>query len=336
MPSCPVSTVVRPTRIRMEASSICQLRCPSCPTAGGAIRPVIGSGFLAFDDFRRTMDENPWVRRIELSNYGEIFLNPDLLGILEYAHARRVSLTADNGVNLNRVSEEVLEGLVRFRMHSMSCSIDGASSATYGIYRVGGDFQTVIENIRSLNRYKEKHGSRYPLLNWQFVVMGHNEQEIASARALARELLMRFDLKLTWDEDHFAIRDKDHVRRELGYASREEFRVRRGRDYVQQICHQLWDQPQINWDGKVLGCCRNFWGTFGGNAFQDGLLRVINGENMRHVRDMLLGRAVERPGIPCTSCDIYQNMKASGRWLHRGPLRQATRVVERAFRLLGR
>jgi MoaA/NifB/PqqE/SkfB family radical SAM enzyme len=280
------------------------------------------------------VDANPWIRRIELSNYGEIFLNPDLLRILEYAHARGVSLTADNGVNFNRVSEEVLDGLVRFRFRSMSCSIDGASDATYGIYRVGGDFQTVIENIRSLNRYKKNYGSRYPLLNWQFVVMGHNEHEITAAREFASDLRMRFHLRLTWDEEHFAVRDKERVRREIGYASRHEFRSRHGRDYVQQICHQLWDLPQINWDGQVLGCCRNFWGAFGGNAFQEGLIEAVNSENMRCARDMLLGRSSERPGIPCSSCDIYQHMKATNRWLYRGPLRHMTRAVKRASRLL--
>ena len=134
------SNVVRPSRLRMEASSVCQLRCPSCPTARGAIRPIIGNGFLAFADFRRIVDENPWVRRIELSNYGEMFLNPDLLSMLRYAHARGVSLSANNGVNLNTVGEDILEGLVQFRFRSMTCSIDGASDETYRRYRVNGDF----------------------------------------------------------------------------------------------------------------------------------------------------------------------------------------------------
>lgn len=326
--------VVRPRRLRVEASSVCQLRCPSCPTASGAVRPVIGNGFLAFDAFRKVVDENPFVRRIEFSNYGEMFLNPDLLKMLEYAHARGVSLTADNGVNLNRVSEEVLEGLVRFRFHSMTCSIDGASDATYRMYRIGGDFHEVIENIRTLNHYKEKHGAKYPLLNWQFVVMGHNEHEISRVRELARELHMRLYLKLTWDEEHFAVHDKEHVRREMGYASREEFKARRGYDYSQPICHQLWDQPQINWDGKVLGCCRNFWREFEGNAFTEGLLPAVNSEGIRYARDMLLGKAAERPEIPCTTCDIYREMKARSQWLHRGALHHVSRVANCAVRML--
>ena len=50
-----------PSKIRLEASSFCQLRCPSCPTTAGAINPAIGNGFLHFDDFRTLLDDNPSV-----------------------------------------------------------------------------------------------------------------------------------------------------------------------------------------------------------------------------------------------------------------------------------
>lgn len=296
----------------------------------------MGAGFLGLDDFTKTLDENPWVSQIELSNYGEMFLNPSLLDIMTEAHRRGVSLIARNGVNLNTVGEDVLEGLVRCRFEIMTCSIDGATDETYRLYRVNGDFDTVIENIRKINRFKNEYRSRYPLLTWQFVVMGHNEHEIPAARKMARDLQMKFHLKLTWDDQHSPVHDKELLRREIGAASREEFRRKRGRDYMQQICHQLWDQPQINWDGRVLGCCRNFWCDFGSNAFREGLLKAVNSENMRYARDMLMGRNAERPGIPCTSCDIYLDMKAANRWLYRGSLRHIARAASGVSRLLRR
>lgn len=45
--------------------------------------------------------------------------------------------------------------------------------------------------------------------------------------------------------------------------------------------------PQINWDGKLLGCCLNFWGDFGGNAFEQGLEHVLSSENLAYARRML-------------------------------------------------
>jgi MoaA/NifB/PqqE/SkfB family radical SAM enzyme len=315
--SPPAMPPIRPRQIRLEASSACQLRCPSCPTTTKATRPVIGSGWLRFSDFRQLVDDNPWVEEIELSNYGEIFLNPQLPQIMEYAQRRGLVLTCDNGANLNRVSEEALEALVRFRFHSLTCSIDGASPDTYGVYRIRGDFNRVIANIRRINHHKETYESRFPLLTWQFVVFGHNEHDLPAARQLARELNMTFYAKLSWDSQFSPIRDKEAVKREIGLdaATREEFRERHGVGYLDEICTQLWDAPQINWDGKVLGCCRNYWGDFGSNALTEGLLPSINSERMRYARQMLLGQAPARPDIPCSTCAVYLDRARTRKWV---------------------
>lgn len=310
---------IRPSGIRLEASSHCQLRCPSCPTTTGAINPAIGGGFLKFNDFKELLDKNPWIRRVELSNYGEILLNPELLKMLEYAYGRQITLTAGNGVNLNHAKEEVLEGLVKYRMKDLTVSIDGASQETYQIYRVRGKFDEVIGHINKINKYKQKYNSELPRLAWQFIVFGHNEHEIPKARKMAEDLNMKFNLKLTWDNDFSPIKDIEYVRKQIGVGAvtREEFSEKWGVNYQQRICHQLWNLPQINWDGKVLGCCRNFWGDFGANAFKDGLLPAVNSEKMQYARNMLTGSAPEREDIPCTTCEIYLDMKAKKHWLRR-------------------
>jgi hypothetical protein len=63
----------KPSKIRLEASSICQLRCPSCSTASGANRPIVGSGFLKLRDFKKIVDENPWLKEIELRTTARYF-----------------------------------------------------------------------------------------------------------------------------------------------------------------------------------------------------------------------------------------------------------------------
>ncbi len=327
--------MLKPKHIRLEASSFCQLRCPSCPTTSKAIHPAVGSGFLKLDDFQRLLDANPWIRAVELSNYGEMFLNPDLSNIIKEASKRDVRLHADNGVNLNHVKEGVLEDLVRYRLHSMTCSIDGASNETYKRYRVRGNFESVIENIEKINQLKKQYRSSYPILAWQFVVFGHNEHEIPSARELATRLNMEFRPKLSWDMDFSPVRDRDIVITQLGLgvATRKEYRERYRVDYMQGICHQLWDQPQINWDGKLLGCCRNFWGDFGGNAFKDGLLNSLNNEKIQYAREMLSGKRAARADIPCTTCEIYLGMEADQRWLKRGWVWRLARVARMCGRL---
>jgi hypothetical protein len=308
---------VHPAKIRLEASSACQLRCPSCPTTTGAARPVVGRGFLKFDDFKTLIDANPWVREIELSNYGEIFVNPELGAIIAYAHARGVTLACDNGANLNNIQDSVLEALVRYGFRSITCSIDGASQQTYSVYRVRGDFDDVMANIERINHYKRIYHSKLPALTWQFIAFGHNEHEIAMAQQRAADLDMGFYVKLSWDSSLSPVKNTGLVRTAAGVdaASREEFREKHGHDYMQGICGQLWETPQINWDGKVLGCARNFWGEFGGNAFTDGLLACINSEKLQYARRMLQGEVPAKAGIPCTTCEIYLGRRRDSQWI---------------------
>ena len=148
---------ITPSRIQLEASSICQLKCPCCPNTSRAIRPTIGSGFLKLLDFKKLLDQNPRIEEIGLSNYGEMFLNPKLLAIFQYAYERKVVLTANTGVNLNYANSTVLEGLVKYQFQSMACSIDGASNETYKQYRVNGDLQVVLENVKKINSFKNQY-----------------------------------------------------------------------------------------------------------------------------------------------------------------------------------
>ena len=314
-PGAPVS----PTRVRLEATTHCQLKCPTCVTATGELYQHMARGFLRFDDFKRFIDSNSRVREIELSNFGEMFLNPHLPEIMEYACDRGVRLSATNGVNLNTVRDSTLEALVKFKFFHMRCSIDGASQETYQQYRVRGNFDRVIENIDRINAYKKQYQSEFPLMTWQFVVFGHNEHEIASARQMAQQRGMAFETKLNWDETWSPVRDRDMVRREMGIdaASRSEFREKHGSSYMESVCHQLWDQPLVNFDGSIWGCCRNCWKAFEGNAFEADLETALNSEQMQYARRMLTEGVEPRADVPCTTCSIYKTMRREGRRLDR-------------------
>jgi Iron-sulfur cluster-binding domain len=182
---------------------------------------------------------------------------------------------------------------------------------------VRGDFDAVINNIERINVHKRAHASDLPHLVWQFVVFGHNEHEIPIAREMAERLGMEFRTKLTWDSKFSPIRDKEFVRAQTGAqaVTRDEFEELLGEKYASGICHELWDDPQINWDGKVLGCCRNFWGDFGGNAFNEGLIESLNNEKMAYAREMLSGRKPPRDDIPCTTCENYHAMRDRSRFI---------------------
>jgi MoaA/NifB/PqqE/SkfB family radical SAM enzyme len=296
--------------VNIDASTTCQLKCPSCPTGDGTSKQsAIGWGHLNLDDFKGFVDGHPALKHIELSNWGEIFLNPDLKDIISYAHLKNVSLSATNGVNLNTASDDVLEHMVKCGFKHLVCAIDGASEESYPVYRKGGSLRSVLDNIRKINLFKEKYRSGLPVLCWQFIFMGHNEHELPLARRMAEELGMDFTTKLNWDPTFSPVKDKDLVRKDGGIdaADRKEFEQKHKRDY-KEYCHQLWVSPQINWDGKLLGCNRNYWGDFG-NVFESGLDECLKSERYIYAKQMLLGEKKPRNDIPCTHCHHYKNMK---------------------------
>jgi MoaA/NifB/PqqE/SkfB family radical SAM enzyme len=316
-----------PSAVRIDASTACQLRCPGCPTATGVVGQKLGTGFLRFDDFVRFLENHPKVQQIELSNWGEAFLNPDLVRILRHGDENGIALTMANGANLNRATPEALEAVVRHRLRYLSCSIDGASQETYAAYRVNGDFERVIGHIRRIQELKARYRSRYPVLRWQFVAFGHNEHEIATARDMARELGMEFHLKLAWDDLYGApqspIRDREAVRKAGGSsaADRREYEDVHGRHYIEEACHQMWTSPQINTDGRVLGCTINHSHDYG-NAFRDGLDTVLAADSMQRARGMLMGLVDPQPDIPCSNCSVYAYRRQHRRWVD--PARLAT------------
>lgn len=236
------------------------------------------------------------------------FLNPDLKKIIKFAYENNIILTAFNGVNFNDVSEDVLEDLVKYQFHGLTCSMDAASQETYIKYRVGGDFDKVISNIRKINYYKEKYNSIYPILNYKFIVFGHNEDEIPKAKQLAKELNMDIIFASNWDNDFSPIRNKEFVSKETTLS--DIFESNFGQDakikYQSDVCNQMWANPQINWDGTLLGCCVLYQDDFGVNVFDVGLKEALNSEKFLYAKKMLLNQAEPREDIPCAKCEVYK------------------------------
>ena len=307
--------LIEPLALRVDASTVCQLGCALCVATTGERSMFIGRGHLKPADFERLLDSYPALERVELANWGEALLNPQLPAILECAASRGVATTIDEGANLNDVSDETLEALVVSGVRVLRVAIDGATRESYARYRVGGDLRKVIANVRRINHYKRKHGSRFPHLIMQFICFEHNTHELERALLLARMLDMEPFVKL--DVFLSSLPEGLHalVEKHAGYVDREAHRAGESRHYMWKHCLEMWRSPQVNWDGKLLGCSRNIWGVYAGDVFGGDLLAAVNNERMNYARAMLRGEAPSREDIPCGSCSVYRSMREERRWI---------------------
>ena len=64
---------IKPVKIRLDASTICQLKCPTCKTTDGITARDLGARTLKFENFKNLVDANPWIKQVELSSQGENF-----------------------------------------------------------------------------------------------------------------------------------------------------------------------------------------------------------------------------------------------------------------------
>ncbi len=316
---------VSPREARLDVSSLCQLECVRCPVRQRQGRSFIGRGVMAVAEFVRFMEQNPQVRVIELGNSGEVFLNPDLPELLRAAADRGVATRIAEGVNLNDASNEALEALVKFRVLALRVAMDGVTQETYAKYRIGGVLMKVLANVTRINAFKKEYGSDRPRLILQFVPFGHNEHELGKAVVLARMMGMEVDFRLNTFPDTFPLRDPAGLARLLGYSDKASYLEKTGKVYMREICLQLWRAPQVNWDGRLLGCSGNASVSYASYALGGAFAMEINNERIRYARQMLMGRVPPREDMPCTRCETYSDYRRLGLWFEPDEIRAAMR-----------
>jgi len=297
------------TECSIDFSTICQLRCKECSTSKGITHNgIVGRGQFSLSSFKVFLYNNPQIRRIEMSNWGEIFLNKEIKDIIRFAYEKGVQLYCGNGTNFNDVDDDVLESLVRYKVQYLNLSIDGATQETYVKYRVNGNISKVFDNIERLNHYKDLYNSEYPKLSWQFIIFGHNEHEIPLVKQLCVKYNMVFNPKLNYSS-FSPIINKDFVRQEsgLGVADRNEYKELHKSEY-KAPCYQCFSSPQINWNGDILGCCVNKWKVMG-NVFDTSIAEWEQSEYYQKLKDILFEGVNPEENYPCFHCPNYQKVR---------------------------
>lgn len=285
-----------PYWLTIDPSSICNLQCVFCPT--GQRRGTRTQAILTRERFAGIMKKlGPYLFHVDFCNWGEPLLNRDLADMIALAKSYGPTVKVDSNLNA-AMNEQDARALIGSGLDRLTMSVDGASQATYEIYRRGGNFATVIRNMELLVKAKKTSGLPVPHLHWQFLVFRHNEHEIETARAMSREIgvdsigftapFCSPDWVSTNDEyNNYLVKDDTVVFKQ-----------------ARKACNWLWSGITINADGSVSPCCsvedqKDDFGKFTGKPF---FLLWNNGEYRaarRFVRDRLPGK---RTNV-CTRCD---------------------------------
>ena len=243
----------RPFMLMVEPTNFCNLKCPLCPSGNGQmLRP---RGTMGLQDFEKLVDElGDEVFMMMLWNQGEPYINKCFNQMVRYAHDRGIfTFTSTNGHFVR--SDEQAQAIVESGLDEIIVSLDGVDQQTYEKYRVGGQIDRVFDGVRRLVKAKEALDSLTPLINLQFIVMKHNERDLAEAEELAKGLqvdkfLVKTAQVYTADDADEFLPEEERFRR---YEREQEELVVKGQPA--RGCKVLWYSSMVNWDGAVAPCC---------------------------------------------------------------------------------
>jgi radical SAM protein with 4Fe4S-binding SPASM domain len=174
--------------------------------------------------------------------------------MVSYAKTNNIFVsTSTNGHFLNpaNAKKTVKSGLDRIII-----SLDGLDQETYEKYRVGGDFNTVIQGIKNLVAAKKKLQSTSPFIVVQFIVFKTNEHQLNQLDKLKKELKVdKIELKTAQvyssDDKNLLIPDNSKLSR---YRQNEKGKWEiKGK--LPNKCKRMWQAAVITWDGNVSPCC---------------------------------------------------------------------------------
>ncbi len=296
-----------PSKVSFETGNICNLRCPLCPTADEDQKDV-KRGFMSFEGFRNVFDKiAPFVKTIDLFSWGEPFLNKDLGKMIKYAKQRKPGIRIFIDSNLNVISEEQVEAVVRYGLDVLKVSCDGATQGVYEQYRVGGDLDAVLGNVRRILSRKAELNSLKPRIIWKYLVFRHNRAEVDEARDMAGMLGVDFEasgMRVDCGKEIFENVEESVERDRVWIPEDTEYDNYRDLTAGKTFCEKPWRTLTVNWDGEVVPCgaiydCARY--SFG-NLLRQGFDEVWNGEKFVLARGVISGKSEGKKDHICSIC----------------------------------
>jgi radical SAM protein with 4Fe4S-binding SPASM domain len=274
-----------PKHIRIELTNRCNLACIMCPIT--EMERKLGN--MEMDLFKKIVADAAanGTTFVYLHAWGESTIHRDIFDMVR--EAKKVGLQVGLSTNCTLLDEKRAQAIIDSGLDFLILSMDGAVKETYEKVRKNGEFEVVRKNITRMLAAKARAG-RGPFTVLQLIKMTETQAEVDGFVDYWREIAPDsvFVKKLwTWDGK------AEDINRLL---------VEELPDAVNTVCHALWKQLVIHWNGDVVPCCTDIEGKLHlGNVRERTLGEIWNGKPMRALRRAHKER--RRKGLyPCDGC----------------------------------
>ena len=312
-------TLGMPKLITVDPTNHCDLKCPLCPTGIGD--KSVEYGLLKLEKFKKVVDAfSKWAQTVQFFSWGEATLNKSFIEMIRHASQNPHEMRSTTSLNLNNVTDEQIKGLITSNLDMLTISIDGVTQEVYEKYRVGGNLETVFNNLKKLISTKKLYKSNTKII-WAFLVFKHNEHQVEEAKKMASDfgipitikearpdikgdlenpLDKMIDVHGEWlpDNPKYNAYNMDTKTRKTNFSNNYGTRKK-----PVDFCKRPWWQTFINWNGDVFPCdCVHTEEKHRmGNIFEQDFKDIWNGAKYVAARKELLGQPNDLETI-CHTC----------------------------------
>lgn len=242
----------KPASISIEPTTSCNLKCPECPTGLGQLKRPKGN--ISFELFKKTINETKRsINYLMLYFQGEPFLHSDFLNMVRYAEENNIyTCTSTNGHFLDT---ENSQRIIDSKLSRIIISMDGADDKSYRKYRIGGDFNKVMNGIKTLADLKTKNKSTTPYIIIQSLILSSNENELNEIKKLENipginKVSFKTAQFYNYENGKSLMPDNSKLSRYKKTNGKYKIKQK-----LKNRCWKMWHSLVITWDGKVLPCC---------------------------------------------------------------------------------
>lgn len=268
-----------PYAASVEPANFCNLRCPQCPTGLGVINKQ--KVLMDIQRFQSIIDSlSPELMWINLYFQGEPFLNKQLPKMVEYANSNGIYTSIST--NGHFLTKETTDSLKQAGLWKLIVSLDGVTEESYKKYRIGGNFNKVIEGIKNA----VESGIRVEL---QCLLLSSTESEIAQIKSLGKQLGV---WKTTFKTAQFYNND-DLMPKNNGFS-----RYKKGtltlKKRLRNRCWRVFSSIVITADGEIVPCCfdkeciHSYGNIYKTGINKDAFCKLLNSQKASDFRNSVL------------------------------------------------
>ncbi len=291
-----------PLLIQIFPVYACNFRCNYCLNALPKSRHGFISDkiFMDFELYKKCIDDissfDTKIKMLRFAGIGEPLMHNEIAQMVGYAKEKGVAESVDivtNGVLLN---PELSLALIEAGLDRLRISIQGVNEKKYHeISNTKIDYSKLVENLKFF--YENRGKTRVYIKIIDCAISSKDEQELF------------FE---TFEQlcDTIAIEHLTPTVEGIDYNKMSKGKdlniTQNGNEIIDtNICPQPFYMLQINPDGNVVPCCSMKYPIIIGNAKEDSIVNIWNGDIFSRFRRSMLD-GTKSTGNVCLNCSLYK------------------------------